>query len=222
MTTSIQHPSPITLPAVHKPELADKPMDKLVRDLIAAFDEHGDGDVIAALLENYAKNNKDWQEYAHFCPHKYSRNLVARTKMFELIVLCWREGQKSPIHNHEGQRCWMGMLDGQLEETYFKFKNTGCTRGSGPLEQTESRALDPGSVGYITDDIALHVIRPLTKTAVSLHLYSYPIPECSIYCPATGTVTRRRMGFFTEFKKPVPQDGAPGCCPPAQATPISN
>jgi hypothetical protein len=40
---------------------------------------------------------------------------------------------------HQGQRCWMGMLDGELEETYFKFINTGCTNGEGPLEQTETR-----------------------------------------------------------------------------------
>lgn len=49
-----------------------------------------------------------------------------------------------------------------------------------------NRPLEKGVVGYITDDIALHVIRPVTKTAVSLHLYSLPIAECSLYCPATG------------------------------------
>lgn len=43
------------------------------------------------------------------------------------------------VINYQGQRCWMGMLDGELEETYFRFKSTGCTRGEGPLEQTESR-----------------------------------------------------------------------------------
>lgn len=59
------------------------------------------------------------------------------------------------------------------------------------------------SLGYITDDIALHVIRPLTDTAVSLHLYSYPIAECNIYDCGTGVVTRRRLGFYTEFGKVV-------------------
>ena len=39
----------------------------------------------------------------------------------------------------QGQRCWMGMLDGELEETYFQFVSTKSTRGEGPLEQTETR-----------------------------------------------------------------------------------
>jgi len=194
-----------------------RPMGELVQSLINAFDQGKKGEEIAHLMEEYARNYDDWKEYAHFCPLKYSRNLVARTKVFELMVICWGENQKSPIHNHEGQNCWMGVLDGQIEETYFKFKNTGSTKGVGPLEETDSRPLETGTVGYITDDIALHVIRPLTKSAVSLHLYSLPIQECNLYCPSTGTITRRRLGFYTEYNKYVPQDNSPGCCPPTTA-----
>jgi predicted metal-dependent enzyme (double-stranded beta helix superfamily) len=77
------------------------PIDLLVNELTYAFETHGKGEIIQQLLEKYTQTHTDWREYAHFCPHKYSRNLVARTKMYELMVICWGEGQRSPIHNHE-------------------------------------------------------------------------------------------------------------------------
>jgi len=180
----------------------ERPMDRLVRDLKTAFDQHGKGEIIREMLETYASTHDDWKDYAHFCPHHYSRNLVEKNDKYELIVICWGENHVSPIHNHEGQRCWMGVLEGQLQETYFIFKDTQGTRGTGPLEQTETNVLPHGDVGYITDDIALHVIRPAnSKRAVSLHLYSYPISECNVYCPSSGTITRKKTGYFTEYKK---------------------
>ncbi len=103
MSTSVQFVNPVNLPAAATADQQPKeaPIEGLVRCLNEAFETHGKGEVIAELMERYIANNSDWREYAHFCPHKYSRNLVARTKMYELMVICWGEGQKSPIHNHE-------------------------------------------------------------------------------------------------------------------------
>ena len=101
MSTSVaQH---ISLGNMHASsiESSRSPIDVFVNELTFAFETHGKADVIQQLMEKYIQNNHDWRDYAHFCPHKYSRNLVARTKMYELMVICWGEGQKSPIHNHE-------------------------------------------------------------------------------------------------------------------------
>ncbi len=40
--------------------------------------------------------------YLYFCKEKdhYTRNLIHKTELFELIAICWDIGQKSPIHNH--------------------------------------------------------------------------------------------------------------------------
>ena len=35
-----------------------------------------------------------------FVAEGYARNLVCRTPSFELLVLCWRPGQESTIHDH--------------------------------------------------------------------------------------------------------------------------
>jgi len=195
-----------------------EPIQILLQDLDKAFEEGGDGIRVRTLLEGYVAKHEDWKGYANFCPHKYARNLVTRTPHYELMVICWGEDQVSPIHNHEGQHCWMGVLDGALEETYFVFSNTNTARGTGPLRQFESNHLATKTVGYITDDIALHVIKPCGGKAVSLHLYSLPIPECNVYCPRTGTITRRKTGFYSQYKKILPVDHSTGCHIPTQST----
>lgn len=78
-----------------------KPIQGLVDKLNREFEAGGDGTKVRAIMEEYAKNNDDWKQYCHFCPLKYSRNLVARTPKYELMVICWGKGQVSPVHNHE-------------------------------------------------------------------------------------------------------------------------
>lgn len=43
--------------------------------------------------------------YLWFSNDHYTRNLVLKTDLFELIAICWEIGQKSPIHNHRDQNC---------------------------------------------------------------------------------------------------------------------
>jgi len=174
------------------------------------------GSNIKKLMEDYIANNEDWKEYVHFCDHKYSRNLVKANDMLELIVLCWLPHQVSPIHNHAGQRCWAGILEGTIQETQFIYQNTHQTTGSGPLEVESVCSASQGQVCYITDDIALHVLQPINnQRGVTLHLYSKPIAECNIYCSSTGEITKRRMGYYTINKTIQPNQGPSNICSPA-------
>ncbi|EGC33252.1 hypothetical protein DICPUDRAFT_154741 [Dictyostelium purpureum] len=203
-----------------------QPLDILVEKLKEEFKNPqpegftGNGEVITQLLSQYVNNHNDWKEYVFYCPYSYSRNLIAKTELFELMVICWRRGQPSPIHNHENQRCWMGCVKGQLEETYYVFRDTKCTRGKGLLEQSYTHPIDNGSVGYITDEIAFHRMQSIAEETISIHLYSKPITECNIYCPEKGTITRKRLGYFTQYKKKCNLAVNPDCQPPQTNTPI--
>ena len=37
----------------------------------------------------------------------YTRNLIDKTPLYELIAICWEVGQVSSVHNHRDQNCWM-------------------------------------------------------------------------------------------------------------------
>jgi len=175
------------------------------------------GPNVKRLMAEYIAKYNDWQEYVNFCEHKYARNLIKSNDVLELMVICWLPHQVSPIHNHAAQRCWAAVLEGTVKETQFLFQNTHSTTGSGPLEECSNLQVKAGEVGFISDDIALHVLQPMDgKRGITMHLYSKPICECNIYCSKTGTITKRKTGFFTINKQLQEQTCAP--CTPTAAT----
>jgi len=179
-------------------------LDRLVQDLSARFERGDPGGAIAELLGDYCRSAEDWRAFALFAPSHYTRNLVAREDRFELMVLCWGAGQESPIHNHEGQDCWMGVLEGSIEEVRYPWPDPGA---SGALHAKSSHAFTAGQVAFIRDEMGLHLVRPDPRTGeggVTLHLYAAPYDECNCYCPETGRVTRKTLGHHSVRGKLVP------------------
>ncbi|MDP7035579.1 MAG: cysteine dioxygenase family protein [Planctomycetota bacterium] len=179
----------------------NSPVQKLVTALHQEFQQSPKAGGVLDLLGNYCQNETDWKSYAHFNDDHYTRNLIARTELFDLIVLCWGKDQISPIHNHAGQRCWMTILEGSIFETLY---HRHSDSNNNQLEKGETRTYEQGVVGYITDDIALHIIGAThDQPAISLHLYSLPYDECNIYDPVTGEVSPKKLSFYTVDGQPV-------------------
>lgn len=176
--------------------MSTQPLRALEQALIEEFARDARGKGVAKLLAAYSSGgHEDWRAYAHFEADHYTRNLVARHADYELIVLCWRAGQASPIHCHSQQQCWMAILDGQIEEQQYDQPVPGH---AGPLTLRAARTYAQGKVAYIDDDIALHLVRPVAgRDGCSLHLYSKPIETCGIYDPATGAVQTRVMRYYS-------------------------
>jgi len=180
-----------------------QPLNRLCDDLRKHFEQFGNApkgaDCVKALMNSYIHQHDDWRDYAFFHPSFYARNLVYADDHFELIVLCWKDGQMSPIHNHAGSSCWMGCLEGKIEETYYHIKEDNRKEeGICPnLEKGQVETHEKGEVAYIRDEIALHVIRPLGGNSVSLHIYSPPIKSCLIYVPALGKTSRKNVSYYT-------------------------
>lgn len=172
-------------------------LDGLVRSLHEEFQARARGARIAELLGNYAREHQDWRAYALFSPTQYTRNLVAREPRFELMILCWGAGQESAIHNHEGQDCWMAVLDGAIEEVRYPMPAAGA---SGAPRQKSAQTFQPGQVAFIRDEMGLHLVRPPAGCAgggITMHLYSSPYDACNVYCPQTGQVSRKQLGHYS-------------------------
>jgi len=198
-----------------------EPILVLADAITADLKEDSAGPNVRNLMLEYVKNHNDWTEYMHFNDLKYARNLIASNDVMELMLICWLPAQVSPIHNHAGQHCWAAVMEGTIQETHYCYKNTLCCSGSGPLKKTKEHTFDAGNVSYINDDIALHVLRPIgEKRGITLHLYSRPIAQCNIYCPDTGKVTPRKLGFYSINKKIQPPDQQQ-CCGSSSITTAS-
>jgi cysteine dioxygenase len=175
-------------------DLGDRPaLRALVGALRVEFAANPRGPGASALLGAYAASHDDWRGLVCWSEERYTRNLIARSDDFELLLLCWGPGQESPIHNHEGQNCWMGVLDGRIEEVQYAFPAS-----AGPLAELGASVCDPGRVAFIHDEIGLHLVRGHAgRAAVSLHLYAAPYDACNVYCPRTGRVERIGLGYHS-------------------------
>jgi cysteine dioxygenase len=147
--------------------------------------------------------------YQNFRDDRYTRSLVHRSDLFDVMVLCWRPGQATPVHNHSGQRGWVRVLRGAIEETTYRSSHEGDAdlsiieiddEGVGHnvfLEELGQGVLAAGP-GVVTADRtrAIHRIgNPAREDTVTLHVYSRPHDCCLVFDPAARTCRRKELVF---------------------------
>jgi len=108
-------------------------------------------------------NATDWKNYVKFNDNMYNRELVSHNDLFDILVISWKKGQKSKIHDHPNQGCLMKILTGKLlENTYI---NTT------PMTHISATLLLENDIGYKEGNQILHDISAI-EDSVSLHIYS--------------------------------------------------
>jgi cysteine dioxygenase len=136
---------------------------------------------------------EDFAEWIRFSDRQYARNLARAGHWYHALILCWKNGQRSPIHDHCGSSCGVRVLRGTLTETLFE------VTANGHLKATGSRDLPAGAVcGSLDSDI--HQISNLqsgTADLVTLHIYSPPLLWMGTYTLVDRT--RGQEPMFIEF-----------------------
>ena len=61
-------------------------------------------------LDKLDLNKVNLSKYKNFGDKTYQRNLVLKNTEVSIMILCWKPGQKSPIHNHPNQGCIMKII----------------------------------------------------------------------------------------------------------------
>jgi len=169
------------------------PIDDLCTALAAAI-ASDDGALVGRLLADYSSSRDDWRAFTCYAADHYTRNLITRNGDFEVLLLCWGEGQESPIHDHDGEDCWMAVLDGNIEELRYASPDpSGAPPAVLPMQVTERATFEPGQVAFIRDDIGLHLVRSKGGPAASLHLYAKPFGTCRVFDAETGVATDREL-----------------------------
>ena len=110
-----------------------------------------------------------------FSDEHYRRNIVRRTDDYELVALCWKPGQRTPIHDHAGSTCGLLVVEGDATETRFELDADGVARRVGRT------VMGQGSVCASQDD-DIHEVANLTeRDLITLHCYSPPITQFHRY-----------------------------------------
>jgi len=135
--------------------------------------------------------NTDWTKYAVWDPYRYTRNLVGDNDQFNLILLCWSEGNASSIHDHTGSECIMKCMQGTVKETRYAWP----TKKRVKMNETGATEATEGDVVWINDDMGLHRVEnpSLTDKLATLHFYWPPIKECLVFDEDTSKARKVKM-----------------------------
>ena len=130
-------------------------------------------------------------KYSHFNKNTYTRNMIYKNPDFEILLICWSAGQKTPIHGHEGEKCWAKVQLGTLEICSFNIETKTPLR----LKQIEKIN---APVGHLDGPADIHSVNNcFTSPAVSLHVYAKPYDSCEIYDIKTKQIKRLKMKYHS-------------------------
>jgi cysteine dioxygenase len=146
-----------------------------------------DFDTIAAPLAFLRANPVDpatLEPYLYWDSQHYTRNLIDKTELYELLAICWDVGMRSSIHNHKDQNCWMAAPTGRLSVQNYRVMSEDLTAQSCdivPTDIVEITALNPVAVDPLNPVHDVRNPREFGQRAVSLHIYSRPFDSCVVY-----------------------------------------
>ena len=149
-------------------------MTNRLRRLLAALDRF-DRPIPLRTLQKHVRaaalTPSDVRPFVHFGESCYRRNLAHDGPHYQALVLCWRSGQRSPIHDHTGSACVVHVLAGIGTETFFALSPSGL------IYPVRSRRVRPGATigSYDGDMHQLGNLGPAGADLITLHIYSPPL-----------------------------------------------
>jgi cysteine dioxygenase len=147
--------------------------------------------------------------YLFYAKSHYTRNLIHKCKLFEVLTLCWDVGQVSRIHNHRDQNCWMAVPIGRLRVQNFRVDDRDKSRGTCKLVPTDSYDMAPGHPGTVQPEQPVHQVLNLPEfgqPATSIHIYSLPYSTCEVYLLEKGVYSDVPLHYSSEYGKLSPDE----------------
>lgn len=178
------------------------PLQAFVEQLCNACEPVPDPARVADLLAHARPGLEALRPWIAFDPDRYARRRLFRNQRFELILMCWGDGQFTPVHDHDGQSGWITVIDGTLtvQEYDRLWGPRDLTRasadelsrpGSVPLAPARRLVVPAGtSIAEAAAPETIHRVGPDSGRALSLHLYAGPLRSLLTFDPEAGTARR--------------------------------
>ena len=161
---------------------------------------------LLTFLQHNSVSPDTLASYLKWDQQHYTRNLIDKTPLYELIAICWEVGQISSVHNHRDQNCWMAVPIGRLMVENFHLVSQDVDHGQCQLTPTDTVEMNPAHPCAVDPADPVHrVVNPkqFGERAVSLHIYSRPFDTCVVYSPEQGTCGVIKLHYTTMFGKPA-------------------
>jgi cysteine dioxygenase len=169
----------------------------------AAFDQT---EQVRRFMQDSPLNPESLTPYLTWDRQHYTRNLIDKTPLYELIAICWEIGQASSVHNHRDQNCWMAVPVGRLLVENYHVVHQDIAGGKCTIKPTETVEMNMSHPCAVDPLEPVHRVlnpREFNQRAISLHVYSRPFDTCVVYSAEQGTCGEIQLHYTTEYGKPA-------------------
>ncbi len=184
-------------------------------------------DNVHQFLKDHPIEPESLRPYLFFRTSHYTRNLIDKTELYEVIAICWEPGHKSQVHNHKGQNCWMAVPIGNLLVQNYKVVAGNPNGGHCELAESDRYWMDPTNPGRVEPEEPIHYVAnpPELKQqvensdrsgrvenpdrsgrAVSIHIYSYPYDSCMVYSLEQKKAIEIPLHYTSEYGVLEPEE----------------
>jgi cysteine dioxygenase len=164
-------------------------------------------------IEDFVRTNGIQPEtlapYLFYCHSHYTRNLIFKCDLFEVMAICWEVGQVSRIHNHRDQNCWMATPIGRLRVQNFRVQERDAVRRTCRLVPSDMYDMDAEHPGVVQPQDPVHQVLNLLEfgqRATSIHIYSKPYDSCEIYLLEKGAYADVPLHYSSEYGELSPSE----------------
>ena len=184
-----------------------KPVQEFVEGLCRFAREDFTVDRVAVYVAENRVDPDSLSPYVFYTPTHYTRNLIYKCELFELLAICWDVGHVSAVHNHQGQNCWMTVPIGRLAVQNYEVLRIEPERGFCQLREANRLIMDPAHPSHVEQDMPVHAVLNLPEfgqRAVSLHIYSHPYDRCLVYTPEKNAYCEVPLFYDSEYGRRHP------------------
>lgn len=151
-----------------------------IKEICTSLNEYNyalSAEEISALLQTISPHATELASFERFDDSSYCRNRIFRNDLVDLLLLCWKHGQRTPIHDHSGSTCGVYIVRGEATEIGFS------SSGVGLLVPTVCSRLQRGDITVSVDSDAHMVANfaPRKQDLVTLHCYSPPLDSMRVF-----------------------------------------
>ena len=132
---------------------------------------------ITSWLQNVHITRADMEPYLGFKEGNYWRHRVCRNEACEMLFICWRPGQKTPIHDHNGSHGVVRVQEGLLWETMFTYDEESGLRYQSARECPTGEITGAG----VPDIHQLGNPEVSGQDLITVHVYAPPLGVLHTY-----------------------------------------
>ncbi len=145
-------------------------------ELLEALNNKNSNSSYLDIMESVDLPATELEPYLFWRSDRYTRNCINHTDDYELLAICYENGQSTPIHDFDFQEAWIHPVMGKLQEERFRLHHADKSP-----QRVSSVTMDTRDFAYM-DEITIHRYKNIADgRTVTLNLYVKPIEKWRVY-----------------------------------------